>query len=444
MEIIYPNLPFYPAIDSTSTLPQFIAYWFGFAITIAIAIAVISLIIAGIQLMTSAGNTGATSEAKDKIKGATLGLVLLLSSFLILRTINPVLVTPSLTSLGEVPGVFYTNGTDDKPAPISESNTANIPQGYSTIIYKCAVGAYSPNLYIWKFPKTNFRGNDDKYEGVVTAEKKCGEKEPVGEAGSFRMAFKTPGIYYFLGDNCQGYMSGPNLSDQDTTEPFRANIKQGETVPTGNIRSIKVVNDKASSAYFGIIFHQQSGVEKSGLCDIPRLSDKDEECLQIYDSSNNKYMQTNAATIFQWSKSPIYSGTGIDFYSDPYGWAAGSGSGYYTILKSQLAPGVSVKNTGEMTFSYQGIKGALSQNCQSKPSCSQAKYGQECCPCKTLQNCLGSMKVRGKYLIALYSAASISSGLSCQIFYKDVPNFKVTEISIKQGSVNYVNIIPLK
>jgi hypothetical protein len=447
LEIEYPGIPFYPALNSNSTLPQFIAYWFGLGIYIAMAIALISFVIGaiGIVIASASGDPSKRGEAIDRIKGSILGLVLLLSSFLILRTINHALVSPSLTSLGEVPGVFYTNGTDYKSSPISESNTANIPAGYSTIIYKCAVGAYSPNLYIWKFPRINFKGSDNEYQGITIVEKKCGEQEPVGESGSFKIAFKTPGVYFFLGDNCRGYMSNSNLSSQNTATPFSSDLKPGETTPTGNIRSIKIVNDPTNNSYFGVIIHEQSGTDKSGPCDIPRFSNNAEECIQIYNDSYNKDMQTNAVTIFQLSKNPIYSGTGIDFYSHPYGWTAGSGSGYYKILKEEFNKGVFTKKTSEMSLNYDGIKGALAENCQGKPLCSKASRGQECCPCGTLQTCFGSMQIKGKYLVALYSTASGSSLRSfCQIFYKDVPNFKTTDIFAKQGSVNYVNVIPLK
>ena len=447
LETIYPNIPFYPSINNTSTLAQYAVYWFGFGIYIALTIAIISLTIAGIQLMTSAGNPGARTSAIDKIKGSLLGLILLVSAFIIIRTINPTLVTPSITSLGEVPGVFYTNGEmgETKPAPISEADTANVPPGFETIIYKCAVGAYSPNLFIWEFPQKNFKGSDNKYDGVSVKEISCGENTNIGGTGSFQMAFKTSGIYYFLGDNCSGFMSGANSSDQNIIEPFRADIKPDAKIPTGNIKSIRVVNEPVNNTFFGIIFHEQNEVEKSGPCDIPRLSNKDEECIQIYDSSTDRNMQTNSASIFKWSINPAYSGTGVDFYSHPYGWTAGSGAGYYNILKEQLGQGVFVKNAGEMVFNYIGIKGALSENCQGKPSCSLAGKGQECCPCKTFQNCFGSMRVRGNYLIAVYSyAPNSSSGFYCQTFNKDVTNFKVTEIIARQNNVNYVNIIPLK
>ena len=79
-------------------LPQMVKYLYEWGITLGGLAAFIALIMAGFQYLTSAGNENAMKEAKDKIQSAILGLVLLLSSWLILNTINPQLTTLFLPS----------------------------------------------------------------------------------------------------------------------------------------------------------------------------------------------------------------------------------------------------------------------------------------------------------------------------------------------------------
>jgi len=49
--------------------------------------------------LTSAGSPAKISEAKDRIGSAILGLIIILASFLILKVINPDLITLKLPGL---------------------------------------------------------------------------------------------------------------------------------------------------------------------------------------------------------------------------------------------------------------------------------------------------------------------------------------------------------
>ncbi|MEK7664617.1 MAG: pilin [Patescibacteria group bacterium] len=71
------------------TLPQYIAFFFWWAIVLGGVLAVLSLVFNGIKLIISAGSPTGISEAKDGAKSAILGLVLLLSSYVLIITINP-------------------------------------------------------------------------------------------------------------------------------------------------------------------------------------------------------------------------------------------------------------------------------------------------------------------------------------------------------------------
>lgn len=92
-EVNYPNLPFGDiALNSGSTLPQFIAYVFYFFITISGIIGVIAIVVGGFEFLASAGNETLISDAKDRIRSAVFGIILLFCIFILVRTINPDLI----------------------------------------------------------------------------------------------------------------------------------------------------------------------------------------------------------------------------------------------------------------------------------------------------------------------------------------------------------------
>lgn len=73
-----------------------------YIISIAGVIALAALIIGGILYLTSAGDPEKLSKAKKQILAAFLGIIILLSSYLILRTINPDLVSFEMPDLEDI------------------------------------------------------------------------------------------------------------------------------------------------------------------------------------------------------------------------------------------------------------------------------------------------------------------------------------------------------
>lgn len=80
-------------IGEGTTLPEIIKYIYMFSLGIVGIVAFVSIIIGAVQYITSAGNDSKMGEAKDRITSALLGILILLSSVLILRTINPDLIS---------------------------------------------------------------------------------------------------------------------------------------------------------------------------------------------------------------------------------------------------------------------------------------------------------------------------------------------------------------
>jgi len=80
-------------LHSGSNLQDLIKYFYEWAISLGGLAVFIVLVFAGFQFLTSAGNPTQMTEAKGRMQSAAIGLILLLSSVLILNTINPELTS---------------------------------------------------------------------------------------------------------------------------------------------------------------------------------------------------------------------------------------------------------------------------------------------------------------------------------------------------------------
>lgn len=111
----------YPTIGGLTiafgmTLPELIKYIYLFAMGISGAVALTSMLIGAIRYISAAGNPSKMSDARDQIFSALLGVVILLSSYLILNTINPDLVNFTINTSGlNVPDITANRTTTTGP-----------------------------------------------------------------------------------------------------------------------------------------------------------------------------------------------------------------------------------------------------------------------------------------------------------------------------------------
>lgn len=397
LEVNYPQVPGLVAPSANCTgkdcLSIFVGYWFGLLVYIAGFLALISFAIGAVGLINP--NIEAHKDAKDRMIGAILGLVLTLSSFLILRTINLSFITPSLTPLPGVQGVFYTNGSEQKPAPIENTDTSTVPTGFTNIQYVCS--GDGPTLLVWFFPSTNF----SPLEGANVQRVECNDQVAIS-GGSFQMAFETPGIYYCLGgcsgDMCEGYMSGVVTSSQDEIgAPFN-----------GNIKGIRIVNG-AGEPYYGAIFHKQAGLANGGECSDPLVNSGDGAvCKPVVAGVSS------AVDIFTLNKNPKTSGNGVTLFSAPFGYNTGQEAGFFPILSKNIIFPYSFGDPSKACFDYTNINKPPAYHCKCsgstckgdpKYSCTGSAEGVNCSTnaCETFQDCPGSIQVNGSYLVGLYS-----------------------------------------
>jgi hypothetical protein len=403
-------------------LPKFVSYFFGLGTALAGVLAAISFVVGGIQVLMAFGSPEMQGKGRDRMKGSILGLLLTVSAFIILRTINLQLVTPTFEALPAGAGIFYKQGSTLTPAPIEEASTTNIPQG--NLLYKCSEqgGGTGSTLLVWKFPRANFQGTGNKYEGVVVNELECGKDTPLSGVGSFKLAFKTPGVYYYLGANCSGYMSIANVARGLLFEPFKNNIK-----------SIKIVNDLSNDTRFGAIFHEADDPTRGGFCTGPMKSganEQESQCLTLQGITG-----ATSVDIFMWNaKTPETSGDGIELYSEPFGWQSGAKAGKCFIdqknNQTNTTPCASFKINQLWTGSAQNL--IFDYTNVDRPQEYQQAY-------KNFYQRSGSIRVKGNYLVVLYG-----DFLYCQTFYKDIPNLNEIEFTAQGNKIGAINVIPIK
>jgi len=90
-----------------ANIGSFIQYMYRYGILAASILAVVMIIVAGLQWTMSGGNTATIDSAKKRISGALVGLFLAVISYTILNTINPFLVNFRLPQVWMVRNVSF-------------------------------------------------------------------------------------------------------------------------------------------------------------------------------------------------------------------------------------------------------------------------------------------------------------------------------------------------
>ena len=388
-------------------LGKLVQYFFGIGIILSGIIALISLTIAGIQIIIGQANPEGVLNAKDRIKGSLLGIVLLMASFLIIRSINPVLIETKTTPLTSGAGIFYVKGTQETTCPPSVSDASSISSDFAggSIVYRCA-NNIGPDLLIWTYAEKDFKNP------TATLEKKCNSDLPIPSSGSFKIGFKTPGLYIFREPGCpaDGYRSSVVLITGQIPQEFK-----------GIKGSIQFINDSKNNNYYASIMHTRIDPTGGGNCQYPMLSSGDIDCRNI------TIDDPSSMNVFIQNKTPESSGDGIDFYSGPYGWdTKGSKAGIFE-LKKQDIKGNWGYDPKFMVFNYK--TNSPSEEQKANPD---------------FKTSSGSIRIKGNYLVALYSSSAGEDGY-CQVFTNNVVDLNGTEfIGAGNEDIQMVYVMPAK
>ncbi len=92
----------YTIEDSTTTISKYVKAVYDYLLSIVGITAAIVLMVGGIMWLTAGGSSEKVSQAKSWISGSLTGMVLALTSYLILQTINPQLVSFTPTDVPKI------------------------------------------------------------------------------------------------------------------------------------------------------------------------------------------------------------------------------------------------------------------------------------------------------------------------------------------------------
>jgi hypothetical protein len=109
-----------------------VIYLFNFSLGMAAVLAFIVIVAAGIKMVESRGNPSETQDAKQKIINSLIGLTILLTSYILLTTINPDLVKIENISLGTTGITIPIITPGENPENVENYQFEEIPIGTLT------------------------------------------------------------------------------------------------------------------------------------------------------------------------------------------------------------------------------------------------------------------------------------------------------------------------
>ena len=127
-------------LSENVTLEEYLTWAFRFALALAGFLAVMMIVIGGVEYIISGANESSRSDAKKRINNAISGLVLALVSYLVLYTINPSLVDfnnnkffKKKTTTSDTNSNTNNSTTSDDETRWNEDSTSNIGDFNDTI-----------------------------------------------------------------------------------------------------------------------------------------------------------------------------------------------------------------------------------------------------------------------------------------------------------------------
>lgn len=115
LELQYPSILGF-SVNDTSTLSDYVKYFFNIGMALAVIIAVGTVAAGGVYYLISYGKGKFTDEGKSWIKSGLLGLLIIFCAYLIMYTINPGLLIFNIETLSGIPMFNPSSGNGTTPA----------------------------------------------------------------------------------------------------------------------------------------------------------------------------------------------------------------------------------------------------------------------------------------------------------------------------------------
>lgn len=249
--IEYPTIAGITISESTSAA-EYLIYFFNLAVAAGTFIAVIMVIMAGIEWVTSSGNPGKVESAKSKLTNTVFGVMVLLGCYLVLNAINPQLTNIKIGDLSCEHGIVVlakqaSDGKIDQKC-IDSNQTDIVDTILSTVKWSFADNYL---LKAYTYPQTNYAGTPTEYD--------CSSGTCSGDitgAKSIYFVLNKPGIYLYDDNSYKpGVKSYPLFTSTSIADLAGSNSFDNFT------KSIEIVNpDQAVEPvqYMAVVFEKQN------------------------------------------------------------------------------------------------------------------------------------------------------------------------------------------
>ncbi len=490
LEVEYPSFPGTPSLTGDTDFVGYILYLFVFSIMASGVIAVMSIVYSGIKILIAAGNPSAISEAKERIWGSILGIILLMFSTVILMTINPDLIKPTKAKFNAQPGPYLAGSADPtspsgrklKPAPPQIANTADkteLDPEYTDLYYHCGatlgktilVDLYDQtggnvNLSVAKTVPLNCGGyvNISSIYNTTAAGPSGPGATTATPALSYSIRGEDAGVYYYLKEGCEGISS--QIQKSSGRIPLFGN-QHVEDIKDAKVLSMRIVSGTDVRARYGVVLNKNA--DGTGECSPPITNPYPGSlCVKLAatdfpDLNGNVFNPKSAHIITQYTELPqpdsekkvtLYSNNffvkltdaqiGLQYSIFP-GYSVASGTnGYNGTPDHFLRPPCNPSD--DSTCPPTG--GGLGQPFRGE------KPPSECTPADPKQTCVNNIEPDGGFYSIIYAKNDIDlnndniinnfdyTDRSCKVFNNGIGSLNDDQFLIGEKKLYRIDLIP--
>jgi hypothetical protein len=194
LPVMAADIPLLAGISKNASAAEFIVYFFNLIVAFGSFIAIVIVIMAGIEWMTAEGNPSKIESAKSKIKNTLLGIAVLIGSYVVLNTINPELETIKVTQLKCSQGIIVTRVPLEDSNEISQVCITDTMSKIGYDIQSTLEWNFEPDslLAVYTYSGEGFTGTRQEF----SCESGCSSGEISG-AKSIFFLWKKSGLYLY-------------------------------------------------------------------------------------------------------------------------------------------------------------------------------------------------------------------------------------------------------
>ena len=229
-------------IGTSTTISEYAVYFFSLSLIIAAIAAFVAITYGGIRYLLSLNNPEAMKDARTWISSGGIGLLIILASYLILSTINPEIVAPSIQEIKPISGIYLINDQEEKYYVADSKNEISFKA--SSIEF---ISDKDKLLSVFVCSEGTF--NEKKSEEI----KNNGSSHSVSNVKSIYFLWYNPGVYLYTNSN------------QDTP-PYFLQTSANELKNYDNkTKSIMIKDVEDEFSYLAILFSEPNLEGEKGI-----------------------------------------------------------------------------------------------------------------------------------------------------------------------------------